>query len=214
MRGLQNYIEKDIMDIETIRPVDLEQLYGKGFDYVDLNGFAQVDNLYRLMTELDFDSARADTDGLYGPDGNAESVPNCIAFETIKEAPREVYQFWGMVHESPLLRHYTSKRGPFLMEPSLVKYYKGQGLAPHNDLQSAPAELNLALCLNKEWKPEHGGLLRFTRNEVLCGEVEPVYGRLVVILNDPPFFKHAVTEVSSVRYSALCRFGGRRSDPT
>lgn len=190
-----------------IRPINLEKLYKEGHDFLDLDdslSLGYVHDLFQFMSQIDFQNKNSDTRGLYGPSGSPEGVPRCVPYDDFETAPVPVKAFWGYIHDSPLLVHFR-RRGSFKMETSLVRYFKGQGLAPHNDLQGSPAELNLALCLNHNWTKEDGGIIRFTKKGVLLGEVDPVFGRLIVILNNPPFFFHEVTEVKTERLSALCR---------
>jgi len=184
-----------------MRQVNLKHLCDFGYDYIDLEGEALLlaHDLHSILPHLPFTAGYTNTEGL---DGAMYGKPNCIAYEKIEQAPIEAQLFWRYIKNSPLLVPY---RNDFqTLELSFAHYSVGQGLSQHNDLDGSSRSLNLALYLSREWKG--GGVLQMTKNGELCGEVEPIYGRLAIILNDPPDFLHGITETESDRYVSLCRF--------
>lgn len=198
---------------------DLEKLYSAGFDYVDVDPSLAMLVRSEAAT-LDVESCHGNTDGLYGVGGNPALVPYCMAWDSVDAPPPAISLFWKMVTNSDFMSHFVSFGSPCgICEVSVAKYIRGHSLAWHNDLnQNIP--LNLAFMLNPDWTPDQGGALKFGKWKYDSAKaegdpnsiselttVEPQFGRLFLILNDPPIFVHEVTEVTAdIRLVTLARW--------
>jgi SM-20-related protein len=99
--------------------------------------------------------------------------------------------------------------GLFDLELHYARYPRGAGYARHVDqpLGTTLRQVSLALYLNMDWEPDHGGVLRIHESDSQALDIEPVGGRLVCFLT--PGREHEVLPARRERLSISGWFRGR-----
>lgn len=163
----------------------------------------------------------------YVKDGDGRRSPDVAAWENGSptdnlNVPSVLRDIFSEIAETmPFLEFFRSRYGPFSnINIMLQRYRVGHGMDWHSDVYDPCPIVILCYFKDYNYSSSDGGKLQIGEADIterylpagdvsVHGEVAPIDGRYVVLLNNNPRFLHRVTkfEGSGYRYSLVVQFG-------